>query len=50
MLKIENLTVKYGEKVAVDNLSPHVLKGEIYGFIEHNGAGELQKAPIYSKI
>ena len=40
MLKIENLTVKYGEKVAVDNLSLHILKGEIYGFIGHNGAGK----------
>lgn len=40
MLKIENLTVKYGEKVAVDNLSLHIEKGEIYGFIGHNGAGK----------
>ena len=40
MLKIENLTVKYGEKVAVDNLSLHIQKGEIYGFIGHNGAGK----------
>ena len=40
MLKIENLTVKYGEKVAVDDLSLHILKGEIYGFIGHNGAGK----------
>lgn len=40
MLKIENLTVKYGEKVAVDNLSLHILKGEIYGFIGRNGAGK----------
>ena len=40
MLKIENLTVKYGEKIAVDNLSLHILKGEIYGFIGHNGAGK----------
>lgn len=40
MLKIENLTVKYGEKVAVDSLSLHILMGEIYGFIGHNGAGK----------
>ena len=40
MLKIENLTVKYGEKVAVDDLSLHIQKGEIYGFIGHNGAGK----------
>lgn len=40
MLKIDNLTVKYGEKVAVDNLSLQIGKGEIYGFIGHNGAGK----------
>ena len=36
MLKIENLTKKYGEKKAVDNLSLHIKSGEIYGFIGHN--------------
>ncbi len=40
MLKIENLTKVYGEKKAVDNLSLHILPGEIYGFIGHNGAGK----------
>ena len=40
MLKIDNFTKKYGDKVAVDNLSLHVKAGEIYGFIGHNGAGK----------
>lgn len=40
MLRIENLTKIYGEKKAVDNLSLHIEKGEIYGFIGHNGAGK----------
>ena len=40
MLKINNLTKKYGEKVAVNNLSLHIAPGEIYGFIGHNGAGK----------
>ena len=40
MLKITNLTKKYGEKVAVDNLSLELCKGEICGFIGHNGAGK----------
>ena len=40
MLKIENLTKTYGEKLAVDNLSLHIQKGEIYGFIGHNAAGK----------
>ena len=40
MLKIEHLTKKYGEKVAVDDLSLKIASGEIYGFIGHNGAGK----------
>ena len=40
MLKIEHLTKSYGEKKAVDDLSLHILPGEIYGFIGHNGAGK----------
>lgn len=40
MLKIEHLTKIYGEKKAVDDLSLHILPGEIYGFIGHNGAGK----------
>jgi len=40
MLNIEHLTKTYGEKKAVDDLSLHILPGEIYGFIGHNGAGK----------
>lgn len=40
MLRIENLTKKYGEKVAVDNLSLTVKAGELCAFIGHNGAGK----------
>ena len=40
MLKIENLTKIYGDKKAVDDLSLHIMPGEIYGFIGHNGAGK----------
>ena len=40
MLVINNLTKRYGDKVAVDNLSLEINAGEIYGFIGHNGAGK----------
>ena len=40
MLDIRNLTKTFGDKRAVDDLSLHILPGEIYGFIGHNGAGK----------
>ena len=40
MLTIEHLTKRYGDKVAVNDLSLHIAPGEIYGFIGHNGAGK----------
>lgn len=40
MLEIKNLTKKYGDKVAVDDLSLTVESGQICAFIGHNGAGK----------
>lgn len=40
MIKVENLTVKYKQLVAVDNISFDVKKGEIFGIIGPNGAGK----------
>ena len=42
MLRITNFTKTYGDKTAVDDLSLHIRKGEIYGFIGHNGAGKTK--------
>ena len=36
----ENLTKKFGDFVAVDNITFHVSKGEIFGFLGANGAGK----------
>lgn len=36
----ENLTKKYGEKVAVNGIDLRVEKGEIFGFLGPNGAGK----------
>ena len=40
MIKVENLTKKYGSHLAVDNISFHIKKGEIVGFLGPNGAGK----------
>ncbi|WP_036464859.1 ABC transporter ATP-binding protein [Mycoplasmopsis sturni] len=40
ILEIKNLTKKFGKKVAVDNLSLSVRKGELFGFLGVNGAGK----------
>lgn len=37
MLEIKNLTKKFGDKVAVDNIDLSVKSGEIYGFLGPNG-------------
>lgn len=40
MIEVQNLTKRYGEHVALDNLSFKVKKGEILGFLGPNGAGK----------
>ena len=40
MIEIKNVTKKYGDKTALDNISFNVNDGEIFAFIGHNGAGK----------
>ena len=40
MLNIQNYTKRFGDKIAVDDLSLHIAAGEICAFIGHNGAGK----------
>ncbi len=40
MIEVKNLVKKYGDHVAVDNLSFHIASGQIWGFLGPNGAGK----------
>lgn len=39
-IEIKNFTKKYGDKVAVNNLSLSIPKGEFFGYLGNNGAGK----------
>ena len=40
MIEIKNVTKKYGNKIALNDVSFNVDDGEIFAFIGHNGAGK----------
>jgi len=40
VIRTEKLTKKYKDVLAVSEISLHVSKGEIYGFLGLNGAGK----------
>lgn len=48
--RIENLTVKYGDFTAVDNLNLTIEEGDIYGFIGPNGAGKTSTIRVIATL
>jgi ABC-2 type transport system ATP-binding protein len=50
MIKVEGLTKKFGEFVALDDISFDVKKGEIFGLLGPNGAGKSTTLRILSTL
>ena len=46
IIEIKNLTRKFGDKTAVDDISFEVVEGEIFGFLGPNGAGKTTTISI----
>lgn len=40
MIQVQNLVKRYGDTIAVDNVSFTIEKGQVYGFLGPNGAGK----------
>jgi ABC-2 type transport system ATP-binding protein len=46
VIEVDNLHKRYGDQVAVDDLSFTVSKGEIFGILGPNGAGKTTTVEI----
>ncbi|TET35188.1 MAG: ABC transporter ATP-binding protein [Planctomycetota bacterium] len=50
MIVVEGLTKVYGDVVAVDDISLHVKKGDIFGLIGPNGAGKTTTIKMLTSV
>lgn len=46
MIKIENLTKRFGERIAVAGIDLEIKSGEIFGLLGPNGAGKTTTVRI----
>ena len=49
-LEIKGLTKKYGDKLAVDNISLSIPKGSFFGLLGPNGAGKSTTILLWNAV
>ena len=50
ILQVKNLTKKYDDFTAIDNISFEIKQGDIFGFLGHNGAGKTTTINILTTL
>lgn len=50
MIQIEDFSKKFGERIAVDNVSFKIAKGEIFGLLGPNGAGKTTTIRVLTML
>ena len=50
VINAENLTRRFGDTIAVDNLDLEVRSGEVFGFLGHNGAGKTTTVRLFNGV
>lgn len=50
IIQIKNMTRRFGDLTAVDDLSLEVHQGEIFGFLGHNGAGKTTTVRLLNGV
>jgi ABC-2 type transport system ATP-binding protein len=50
IISVQNLTKKYGDFVAVNNISFDVFEGEVFGLLGPNGAGKSTTLEIIETL
>ena len=50
IISTENLTRRFGDNIAVNDLNLEVRSGEVFGFLGHNGAGKTTTVRLFNGV
>ena len=50
MIKFDNIQIKYGDFIAIDNLNLEINEGEFFTFLGPSGCGKINNFTCISRI